>query len=128
MAPIVPIAVDLLVAVCLLLAVLVAQPSWRPARLLPAFPLVCVALLVAYVLGTDTYRGNGITRWEAYRDPHNNLELMFYATVALLTVAAGLMTLALVQQHRGLLRASALGAATVAVLLGIPTIVGFTAN
>ena len=124
MPPIVPIGADLLVALGPLLLL-------RPARarfLLPALPLVSVALLVAFVLGEDAYRGNGISRWDAYRSPGGALEPMFFATVVLLTLAAGSMLLALVRNRRRLLAGSALGAAAVALLLGVPTVVGFSSN
>lgn len=127
MPPIVPIAADLLIALCLVLA-LVIKPDRKPGRLLPALPLVGVGLLLAFVFREDSYRGNGISRWDAYRSPGGALEPMFYATVVSMTVAAGLMTLAVVQQRRRLLQASAAGAALVAVLLGIPTVIGFSAN
>jgi hypothetical protein len=53
---------------------------------------------------------------------------MFFATVALMVLAAGLMLLAVVKQRRRLMRASALGAAAVALFLGIPTLMGFSLN
>jgi hypothetical protein len=53
---------------------------------------------------------------------------MFWATVALMVVAAGSMLLAVVQHRGRLMRASTLGATAVALLLGIPTLMGFSLN
>jgi len=44
---------------------------------LAALPLLNGALLAAYVFGEDSYRGNGISRWEAYRSPNGALGPMF---------------------------------------------------
>lgn len=105
-----------------------ALESSARTRLLPAVPLAYVALLVAYVFGEDSYRGNGISRWDAYRSPGGALEPMFFATVALMALAAGSMLVAIVRHLDGLIRASAVGAAAVALLLGIPTLMGFSLN
>jgi hypothetical protein len=127
--PIVVIAGNVVVALCPLLLRRVGEPDWRAMTwLLPAAPLASVALLCEFVFGEDTYRRNGISRWDAYRSPGGALEPLFFATVALMTLAAGLMILAVVQRRRRLLRAATLGAAVVALLLGIPTVIGFSAN
>lgn len=129
MPPIVVIGADVLVAVCLVLLTRGAAPERGPRTLLlPALPLVAVALLLAFVLGEDSYRGNGISRWAAYRSPGGASAPLFVATVALLSLAAASLALAVAQRRRRLLRASALGAAAVAVLLGIPTVVAFAVN
>jgi hypothetical protein len=129
MPPIVVIVANVLVALFLFVLTTVGESHWRSrARLLPALPLASVALLFVFVFGEDSYRRNGISRWDAYRSPGGALEPMFIATVALLTLAAGSMILAVVQRRRRLLRASALGAAVVALLLAVPTVVGFSSN
>jgi hypothetical protein len=127
--PIVVIAANVLVALCSFLLTRVGGSGWRArTRLLPALPLASLALLLVFVFGEDSYRRNGISRWDAYRSPGGALEPMFFATVALMTLAAGSMIFAVVQHRRRLMRASALGAAVVALLLGIPTVIGFSAN
>ena len=129
MPPVVVIAANVLVALCPLLLMRVGDPDLRArAWLLLALPLASVALLLVFVFGEDSYRRNGISRWDAYRSPGCALEPMFFATVALMTLAAGLMILSVVQHRRRLLRISALGAAVVALFLGIPTVIGFSAN
>ena len=91
MPPLVVIAADVLVALCgALLLIAGAPPRSAGAWLLPALALASVALLVAFVFGEDSYRGNGVSRWEAYRTPGGALGPMFFATVVLLTLAAGL--------------------------------------
>jgi hypothetical protein len=127
--PIVVIAANVLVALCLLLLIRAGGLGWGGrTRLLPALPLASLASLLVFVFGEDSYRGNGTSRWEAYRSPGGALEPLFFATVVLMALAAGAMTLAVVQQRRRLLRASAQGAAVVALLLGIPTVIGFSSN
>jgi hypothetical protein len=53
---------------------------------------------------------------------------MFFATVSLMTMAAGSMIFALLRSRYRLMRASVVGAAVVALVLGIPTVVGFSLN
>jgi hypothetical protein len=127
--PVVPFAATVLVALCVFLVPRVGAAEWKVrTRLLPVAPLVYVALLFAYVFGEDSYRGNGISRWDAYRSPGGALEPMFFATVALMVLANGFMILAAARQQGRLMRASTVGATVVAMFLGIPTIMGFSLN
>ena len=48
-------------------------------------------MLTAYVFGEDSYRGNGISRWDAYRSPGGALGPMFVLSVALLAGCAALL-------------------------------------
>jgi cell division protein FtsW (lipid II flippase) len=123
------ILANVFVALCPLLPTRVAEPRWSARTwLLPALSLASVALLLVFVFGEDSYRRNGISRWDAYRSPGGALEPMFFATVALMALGAVLMVLGIVQHRRRLTRASTLAAAAVALLLGIPTVIGFSAN
>jgi hypothetical protein len=127
--PVVPFVATVVVALCPFLVPRESASAWRARTcLLPAVSLAYVALLFAYVFGEDSYRGNGISRWDAYRSPGGALEPMFWATVALMVLAAGSMVLAIVQHRGRLMRASAIGATAVALLLGIPTLMGFSLN
>jgi hypothetical protein len=127
--PIVVIAANVLVGVCPVLLTHLGGLGWRTRTLLlPVLPLVSVVLLVVFVFGEDSYRGNGISRWDAYRSPGGALEPMFFATVALMTLAAGSIVLAVVRRQDRMMRAAALGAAAAALLLGIPTVIGFSGN
>ena len=127
--PVVLFAATVLVALCVFLVPRAGAPEWKlRTRLLPAVPLVYVALLIAYVFGEDSYRGNGISRWDAYRSPGGALEPIFFATVALMVLAGAFMFLATARQDRRLMRASTVGATGVAVFLGIPTVMGFSLN
>ena len=99
--------------------------SWAA---LAALPLVTALLLVLYVFGEDSYRGNGISRWEAYRSPGGALGPMFVLSVALLCACAGLLLYAGLQGRVRLLRASALGGAVVSAILLTATIAGFSLN
>ena len=129
MPPVVPFAATVVVALCPLLVPRDSASAWVARTcLLLAVPLAYVALLFAYVFGEDSYRRNGISRWDAYRSPGGALEPMFWATVALMVLAVGAMMLAIVQRRGRLIRASAIGAVAVALLLGIPTLMGFSLN
>jgi hypothetical protein len=127
--PVVVILTSVVVAVCLVRLRRAGEPDWKARTLLlPALPLASVALLIGFVFGEDSYRRNGTSRWDAYRSPGGALEPLFFATVVLMTLAAGLMILAAVQHRGRLFRASTLVAAAVALALGIPTVIGFSAN
>jgi hypothetical protein len=127
--PIVVIAAEVLVVFSPFLLLRSGGVGWTArTHLLLALPLASIALLLLFVFGEDSYRGNGISRWDAYRSPGGALEPMFFATVALMALAAGSMVVAVLQHRRRLIQASAQGAAVVALLLGIPTVIGFSAN
>lgn len=100
----------------------------RNRAALAALPLVTALLLVLYVFGEDSYRGNGISRWDAYRSPGGALGPMFVLSVALLCACAGLLLYAGLRGRARLLRASALGGAVVSATLVTATILGFTLN
>ena len=58
---------------------------------LAALPLLIALLLILYVFGEDSYRGNGISRWDAYHSPGGALGPMFVLSIALLCACAGLL-------------------------------------
>ena len=123
--------VNIVVAVCLVLTAtsdrLTAVVSKRPATL-AALPLVIAGLLAAYVFGEDSYRGNGVSRWDAYRSPDGALGPMFVLSIALMLVCAVLILLAGLRGRRWLLRLTALGAGLTGLLLVTSTIIGFSTN
>ncbi len=49
----------------------------RRSAALAALPLLIATLLSVYVFGEDSYRRNGISRWDAYRSPGGALGSMF---------------------------------------------------
>ena len=108
-----PAIVPLLVFVAVALA-----PLAR--RLGAAVVVAALGVFLAYVFGEDAYRGNGISRWDAYRSPGGGLEPLFWLTVGALAVAAAAALL-------GRRRAAAV-ACVVASLAGIAAVIGFTAN
>jgi hypothetical protein len=95
---------------------------------LAALPLLTAVLVVVYVLGEDSYRGNGISRWNAYRSPGGALGPMFVLSLALLCACAGLLLYAGLRGRARLLRASALAGALVSATLVTATVLGFTLN
>jgi hypothetical protein len=103
----------------------------RPARatwLLAAFPVVTSVLLCVYVFGEDSYRGNGISRWEAYRSPGGALGSMFVLSVLLLALCAALIVVGSRLVSRRLLAATMLAGGLVSLALVTATILGFTLN
>jgi hypothetical protein len=102
--------------------------SGRGAILLAALPLVNAALLAVFVFGEDSYRGNGISRWDAYRSPGGALGSMFVLSVASMLVCAAALAYAGRGGKEHLARRAALAGGLVAETLVTATIVGFTAN
>lgn len=83
---------------------------------------------MSYVLGEDDYRGNGISRWDAYRSPGGALGPMFVLSIGLLIVFAILLVFAALRGHSRLLRATARAAGITVLLLLTPTYIGFSVN
>ena len=91
-------------------------------------PAVDAALLAAWVFGEDTYRDNGISRWDAYRSPGGALAAMFAASIVLLVTSSVLLATLGRGGARRPFRWVALLAALGVVLLVTPTIIGFGTN
>ena len=104
--------------------------SWRSRWWagLALLPLLAAALLAVYVFSEDSYRGNGISRWDAYRSPGGSLGLMFVLSLALMTLSAALLAGAGIRCHASFLRWTALGAGMTALFLLNATALGFTLN
>jgi glucan phosphoethanolaminetransferase (alkaline phosphatase superfamily) len=131
--PFVVVVTNLLVAAALAAGATVSQrlrePGLRRSALLGVLPLLDAALLGLFVFGEDSYRDNGISRWEAYRSPSGGaLGSMFVLCLVLLGAAAALLGFAARSRRPRLLGATAFGAAVVCVLLVTGTIIGFSAN
>ena len=90
-------------------------------------PLATAALLVAYVLSEDDYRGGGISRWDAYASPGGGLATLFWVTLAVLTVG-GLLLVYAARRDRGLFAFTAIVLGIAMLLLVIPTTLGFSLN
>jgi hypothetical protein len=129
--PFLVVLVNMLVAL-LLVAVatsgrLTRGRSRRPAAI-AALPLLTAGLLTAYVFGEDSYRGNGISRWDAYRSPGGALGPMFVLSVGLMVVSAALLAYAGLRGRNRLLRVTAFAAGITALFLLTPTFYGFSLN
>jgi cell division protein FtsW (lipid II flippase) len=116
-------------------ALLAVATSTRLARLLSrrsvalaVLPLLTVVLVTVYVFGEDTYRGHGISRWDAYRSPGGALGPMFVLSIALMAACASLLFYAGLRDRDRLLRATALAGALTSFVLVTPTILGFSLN
>jgi cell division protein FtsW (lipid II flippase) len=114
----------LAVAVSSQLVRVLSRHSWALAGL----PLLTVVLVTAYVFGEDSYRGSGISRWDAYRSPGGALGPMFVLSIALLAACAALLFYGGARNSDRLVRATSLAGAVISVLLVTPTILGFTLN
>jgi len=100
----------------------------RRSVTLASLPLLIAAVLSVYVFGEDSYRGNGISRWDAYRSPGGALGSIFVLSVALMAVcAAGLVHAGLGAKER-LFRVAAFAGGMTSLILLTATIIGFTAN
>ena len=80
------------------------------------------------MFGEDSYRGNGISRWDAYRSPGGALGPMFVLSIGLMIVYAALLIYAGLRGHNRLLRVTALAAGITALFLLTPTYLGFSLN
>ena len=95
---------------------------------LALLPLLSAGLLSAFVLGEDSYRDHGISRWQGYRSPGGALGPMFVVSLVLMNACATLLALFGLRSRTRPFRASAFGASLVALLLVTPTIIGFSTN
>jgi hypothetical protein len=90
-------------------------------------PLVAAGLLVLYVLSEDSYRGGGISRWDAYAKPGGALVVMFWASLAVL-ILGGLLLAWSSRRDRSLFVFTAIATGSALLLLVVPTILGFSLN
>jgi uncharacterized membrane protein YkvI len=125
------LAVNLSVAV----ALLVVAADRRLVRLgsshsvvLAVLPLLVAVLLTAYVLGEDSYRGHGVSRWEAYASPDGALAWMFVGSLALLVVCAAMLVYAGRRGRDRLSRVTALAGRLTCLVLLTAAILGFSLN
>ena len=81
-----------------------------------------------YVLGEDSYRGNGISRWDAYRSPGGALGPMFVLSVGLMAVCAAALAYAALRGRERPVRVTALAGGLTCQVLLTATIVGFSSN
>ena len=95
---------------------------------LALFPLLAAALLTSYVFGDDAYRGNGTSRWEAYRSPGGALGPMFVLSLGLMALSAALLAFSGLRGHALLLRVTAFGAGVTVLSLLNATAIGFSLN
>lgn len=100
----------------------------RRSAAIAALPLLAAGLLTAYVFGEDSYRRNGISRWDAYRSPGGALGPMFVLSVGLMVVSTALLAYAGLRRRNRLLRITAFAAGITALFLLTPTIYGFSLN
>jgi hypothetical protein len=120
---------DLAFAAALFLAAVYALTGElaRPAIAFAALPLLTALPLVGYVLSKDSYRGGGISRWDAYTEPGGGLIAMFWASLAVL-VLGGLLLAWSARRDRGLFAFTAIVLGAALLLLVIPTTIGFSVN
>jgi len=95
---------------------------------LAAVPLLAAVLVAVYVFGEDSYRGNGSSRWDAYRSPGGALGPMFVLSVVLMTACAALLLYAGLRGRNRLLRVTAAAGGLTSLMLLTATIVGFSLN
>lgn len=100
-------------------------PALAVLALLPVLDAIVVCL---YVFGEDSYRDNGMSRWDAYRSPGGALRPMFVLSLVLLAAAAALLAVAALGRSRRLFGAVSLATALVCLFLVTPTILGFSLN
>jgi hypothetical protein len=90
--------------------------------------LVDAALLVVYVFGEDSYRGNGVSRWDAYRSPGGALGPMFVVSIGVLVGSGAVLSVAGSRGATPTYRPIALASALFTLLFVSATIFGFGVN
>ncbi len=100
----------------------------RRSVVLAALPLLTAVLVTLYVFGEDSYRGNGISRWDAYRSPGGALGPMFVLSVGFMVGCAALLFYAGLRGRDRLFRVTALAGGLISLALVTATIAGFTLN
>ena len=100
----------------------------RHSLALAALPLVTAAVVTLYVFGEDSYRGNGISRWDAYRSPGGALGPMYVLSVILMAGCGALLFYAGLRGSHRLLRVTALAGGLTSLVLLTTTILGFSLN
>ena len=90
-------------------------------------PLLFAAFLAAYVFGEDSYRGGGISRWDAYRSPGGELGELFVVTIAVLIGCSAALGYASLRDRRWMFAAWAF-VTVLAVPLAYATFIGFSSN
>jgi hypothetical protein len=107
---------------------LTAPTLGRQYLAVATLPLLLAGLLVAYVFGEDTYRGDGISRWDAYRSPGGELGELFVLTIVALVGCAVAPGYASLRGRRWLFAAWAFVTVFGAGFLAFATIIGFSNN
>jgi hypothetical protein len=129
MSPFIPTLVNFGIAFLLLAAASLPDLSRSVSRLVfSALLLLNAALLATYVFSEDTYRDNGVNRWDAYRSPGGALGPMFVASITAMCLFAALIAYARLSSNPGLFRWSALAGGLCALFLVTPTLAGFSLN
>jgi hypothetical protein len=100
----------------------------RRTAAVAVLPLLSACFLIAYVSGEDSYRENGISRWDAYRSPGGALGPMFVVSVAVMAICAALLAYSGLRSRNRPFRTIAFAAGLSALLLVTPTIIGFSTN
>lgn len=111
-----------------LLGAAVYRVRGRASVALAVVPLVNAVLVTVYVFGEDSYRDNGISRWDAYRSPGGALGPMFVFFIALLAACAAVLAYTAFRRSGRAFRITAVAGGLTALVLGTATIIGFTAN
>mgnify|MGYP006315691637 CR=1 FL=1 len=100
----------------------------RWSRAFTILPLLFATLLAAYVFGEDSYRGNGISRWDAYRSPGDDLGVLFVVTMLALIGCSGALGYAALRDRRWQFASWAFVTVSGAMLLMFATFIGFSNN
>ena len=117
------------------LALVVVGRSSRLVRLLSrrhatlaALPLLSGSLLSVYVFGEDSYRRNGISRWDAYTSPGGALGSMFVVSVTLMAMCAAALAYAGLAGRERLFRATAFFGGLTSLTLITVTLAGLSSS
>ncbi|MEP6893693.1 MAG: hypothetical protein ABI927_07930 [Gaiellaceae bacterium] len=85
-------------------------------------------MLSVYVFGEDSYRHNGISRWDAYTSPGGALGFMFVLSVSLMALCAAALVYAGLVGRERLFQVTALAGGLTSLTLITVTLIGFNSN
>jgi len=100
----------------------------RAALLVAGLPLLSAGVLSLYVFGEDSYRDNGISRWDAHRASGRPLGWVFAVSVAIMVACSAVLAYAVLRRRGSVFSAAALAGGLGSLVLVSATVIGFSGN
>jgi hypothetical protein len=95
---------------------------------LALLPVAAGALLSVFVFGEDSYRDNGINRWDAYYSPGGAVHVLYMLSALACCVLAAVLALAGVKARHSICRIAGIVGGLGAGLLTTITFIAYSSN